>query len=637
MERQGLMGTLLRVDLTTGRMTEESAEPYRDWVGGIGAASKILYDEVKPGTDAFDPENRLIIACGALSGTPCPGTGRIAAVTKSPVTGGIVSGNSGGGFAPAMRYAGYDYLVFEGAAATPVYLYIKGGRAELRDASFIAGCDVKTANDRLEAVHGRTISTMCIGPAGENRVRFGCITVDRYRVIGKCGFGAVMGSKRLKAIVADGSVGQIPVRDAGAFLAEIDKLYRAIETAPGLQNFLKIGTLCCTPGKYRVGGFSYRHGQDLNISEDMLNKFEGYGLCDKYRVRMTSCAGCMMGCQNRHRITEGPYAGLEMEGTPFNSIFNFGTKLDIDDYAFCIEATWLCNNLGMDMDSVAEILGWVMECTEKGLMTSEELDGLTMAFGRQDTALELIRKIAYRDGAGDVLAEGAARAALVFRPETDYYASYVKKNELFELVRPLVGYGLGALTSTRGGSHVLGSPVCEAGLFNDEERKLAFSKFGVTTFNDPQAYEGKPEIVYYYESLTRACSSVGLCLMACDWQEIHLLDLDGIAALLNAVDGRGVTGKDLQYRMMALLNLEKVFNYAHAGFTRRDDMPRERLFREAVLSGPARGLTLDRDKWNRMMDHYYDLHGWDRESGLPTAETLTYYGLASAIDQIQTG
>ncbi len=630
-----MMGTILRVNLNTGVIWTESADRYRDWIGGIGVASRILYDEVKPWVMPYDPANRLIICTGGLSGTVCPGSGRIAAVTKSPVTMGIASGNSGGAFAPNMRFAGFEYIVIEGRSLTPVYLFLKDGEAKLRPADDLRGLPVKDTVDKLEAELGTGISTMCIGPAAERMVRFGCVTVDRYRVIGKCGFGAVMGSKNLKAVVADGSRGSVTPFDAMGLKRKVDDLYERIDGNASYKGLMDYGTLCHIPGKYKVGGFNYRHNQDLNIPKEMANAYMPEYLADKYRIRQTSCAGCFVGCQNGHRIPDGPYAGVEMEGTPFNSVINFGTKLDIADYGFCIEATWLCNNLGMDMDSVGEILGWVMECYENGIMTEEDLDGLKPCFGDKEAAHELILKIANRDGVGDILSEGVARAMTHFSNKAAYYAIHQKGNDLYEIIRPLIGYGLGAVTSTRGGSHVLGSPVCESSVFNEEERKIAIRKFGVTTFNDALAYDGKPEIVTYYETIARACSSMGLCIFVSDWQQIHMLDHQDLADLLRYSTGIDISADDLKDRMMALLNLEKVFNYCHAGFTRSDDQPRERLFREAAKTGPVKGAILDHKKWDQMLDHYYGIHGWDIETGIPTAETLHKYGLDDLIFDLQ--
>lgn len=626
-----MMGTILRVNLNTGKMWTESADKYQEWIGGIGVAERILYDEVKPWVTPYDPANRFIVCTGALSGTFCPGSGRIMAVTKSPMTMGIASGNSGGGFGANMRYAGYEYIVFEGRSVKPVYLFLKDGQAELRSAEQISGHPVNEAVDWLEEEHGTQISTMCIGTAGEQLVRFACVTIDRHRVIGKCGFGAVMGSKNLKAIVADGSEGSVSVENAMGLKRKVDEIYDRVDGNENYKNLMSYGTLCYVPGKYKTGGFNYRHNQDLNIPKEMAETYDPVTICGKYRTRQTSCKGCFVGCQNRHKIPDGPYKGLEMEGTPFNSVLNFGTKLDISDYGFCIQATWLCNNLGMDMDVIAELLGWVMECYEKGLLTSEQLDGLKPRFGEKEDALKLIEKIASRDGVGAILAEGVARASTVFAPETAYYGMHIKGNDLYEIVRPLIGYGLGAIVSTRGGSHVLGSPVCESSVFNEEERKLAYKKFGVTTFNDPLAYKGKPEMVTYYESITRACSSLGLCIFVSDWQQMHMLDMDDLAELLYLANGLELTGEELKIRMQALLNLEKMFNYCHAGFTRADDRPKERLFRESVKSGPAQGTSLNHEKWDEMLDHYYEIHGWDKETGIPTAETLHFYGLDDLI------
>ncbi len=629
-----MKNTILRVNLNNGMITTESAEPYSQWIGGIGVAQRILYNEVKPWVTAYDPANRLIVCTGALSGTNCPGSGRIMAVTKSPMTTGIASGNAGGSFGAGLRYAGFDYVVFEGRSPRPVYLFLKSGKAELRSADFIWGLPVDKTVDWLAEEHGDRISTMCIGPAGEHMVRFACVTVDRHRVIGKCGFGAVMGSKNLKCIVADGSVGSVSVADPMGFKRKTDEIYARTAKKTAYQELMKFGTLCHIPGKVETGGFSYRHSEDLNIPSEMVKAFDPVYLRNTFQMRHTSCAGCFIGCQNRHRIPYGPYAGLEMEGSPFNSVFNFGTKLDIADYAFCIKATWLCNNLGMDMDAVAELLGWLMECYEKGMITSEKLDGLSLGFGNTEAAIKMIEKIAGREGIGDILAEGVARASSVIGRETAYYGFHMKGNDLYELIRPLIGYGLGAATSTRGGSHVLGSPVCESAKFNEEEQKEARRKFGVSTFNDPLAYEGKPEIVTYYETITRACSSLGLCIFVSDWMQISMMDHNDLAELYTLATGKRITGEQLRRRMMAVLNLEKMFNYCHAGFSKEDDVPNERLFREAAKSGPAAGAILDHEKWNAMLTHYYSIHGWDTETGVPTAETLAEYGLNDLIPDL---
>lgn len=624
-------GIILRIDLTTGNQRHENTAKYEYWIGGIGIGEKILYDEVKPWMSPYDPGNKIIVSTGALSGTPFPGSGRLAAVTKSPMTMGITSGNAGGEFAAELKYAGFDHIVIDGHSPAPVYLWICDGKAEIRDAHELMGKDAWETDDWLKKQHGENVKTMCIGQAGENMVRFACATVDRHRIFGRCGFGAVMGSKNLKAIAVQGS-GGVEIFDEKGFFDALDDMHQRLETREKIKPFLKYGTLACVPGKYDTAGFSYRHSQDLHIPEKMRKLLEPDTVCEKFRVCKSACFGCAIGCQSRYSITDGPYKGLTMEGTQFNSILNFVSKLDINDFAFCIKATTLCNTWGMDIDVVAEILGWAMECCEKGILDANDFDGLEPKFGDQKVALELIRKMAFRDGVGAVLAEGVARASTAFNLNSKYYAMHIKGNDLYEPLRSAIGYGLGCVVTTRGGSHVLGSPLCESSKISDHE--FALKKFGITTYNQPLSFDGKPELVMHYEILTRMCSCIGMCIFASDWQEIHLLGFEEMTNLLNVSSGMKLTVEEFKKRMLALLNLEKVFNYTHAGFDRNDDYPPKRLMEEAVASGPAKGSVLEKERWDKMLDIYYDIHGWSRENGMPTPETLRDLKLDFAIDDL---
>ncbi|MDP4159599.1 MAG: aldehyde ferredoxin oxidoreductase C-terminal domain-containing protein, partial [Bacillota bacterium] len=502
---------------------------------------------------------------------------------------------------------------------------------EFYDASKLVGKTNWETDDFLKEKFGVSIRTMAIGPAGENMVRYASITVDKHRIFGRGGVGSVMGSKNLKAVAISGT-GYVELSDEKLFFEMLDDMYKRLDSLPSMQKFMQHGTLCNVAGKAKHGGFVFRHFQDLAIPEHMVETFEPETVADKYRVGQTACFGCVIGCQPRYTITEGPYAGLTMEGTQFNSALDFGSKLDMDDFGFCIKATAMCNDLGMDIDVVAETLGWLMECCEKGLLTSEELDGLSPTFGDQETALKLINKMAYREGVGAILAEGVARAATEFSKRAKYYAIHIKGNDLYEPLSSLIAYGLGSVTSTRGGSHVLGSPLCESAGITDHE--LAFKKFGVTTYNEPLKFNGKPQLVKYYEIVTRMCSCMGACLFASDWQEIHLLGPEDFTKLLKATTGVDLTVEEFSNTMLALLAMEKVFNYNHAGFDRSDDYPPKRLMEEKVPSGFAKGSVLDKERWDKMLDEYYEIHGWDKETSLPTKETLKNLGLEFCIDDI---
>ena len=631
MTKSAYTGVMLRTDLSTGKMRREDTAPYRRWIGGMGVGEKILYDEVKPWMTPYDPGNRIILGTGALNGTIFPGSGRVTAVTKSPMTMGMASGNAGGHFSAAMKYAGFDHIVLEGRSAKPVYLWICDGEATLLDATPIIGKTVTETDDWFKRKHGEQTHTFSIGPAGENLARCACVMVDKYHAIGKSGFGAVMGSKNIKAIAVQGS-GGVSVYDESGFFKAVDAMYRRVEQDKEFEGFLKYGTLGGVRAKAEFGGYVYRHGQDLNIPEEMCAAFEGKNACAKYRERQTSCAGCMIGCQNRFRIEFGPYAGLVMEGASYNGTQDFGTKLGISDFAFVIKATALCDDLGIDIDVAGEIVGWAMECLGKDILRAQDFDGLEPRWGNQEVALELIRKMAYRDGVGAILSEGVARASAALSKESCYYAGHMKGNDLYETMRSIIGYALGSAVSPMGGGHVLGSPLCETQRIDDHE--LAFAKYGVTTYNDPHTYSGKPELVKYYEILDRACSSMGLCLFVSDWEELHLLDLKDINRLLKVTTGTDITVEDFKDTMLALVNLERVFNYAHAGFTRVDDYPPERFFEEKAKTGPAKGACLDKQEWDDMLDVYYDIHGWNRENGLPTPETLRSLGLEFALEDL---
>ncbi|SHJ76844.1 aldehyde:ferredoxin oxidoreductase [Dethiosulfatibacter aminovorans DSM 17477] len=627
-----LVQKIVRIDLTNWKEKIETTEKYSKFISGMGIGEIILYEEVEPWMSPYDPGNKIIISSGPLSGTAFPGTGRTAMVTKSPMTMGMVSSNSGGNFSAKLRFAGFEHIVFEGKSPKPVYIYIKNGKIEFYNASEIVGKTVWETDDFFRGKFGDNVQTLIIGPAGENMVRYASVMVDKHRAFGRCGVGAVMGSKNLKGVVVDGT-GPVEIYDEKLFFELLDDMHNRLDRLPSMEKFIKDGTMANVTGKAQFGGYVYKHFQDLSIPKNIEDNFQPGVIAEKYRVCQSTCYGCIIGCQPRYRITEGPYAGLTMEGTQFNSSLDFGTKLDIDNFGFCIKATALCNDFGMDIDCVAETIGWLMECCEKGIITSDELDGLFPTFGDEETSLKLIRKMAYRDGIGSILSEGVARAATQFDEETKYYAMHIKGNDLYEPLRSLIGYGLGSVTSTRGGSHVLGSPLCES--WSIENHELAKEKFGINTYDKPLEYQGKPEMVKYYEIITRISSVMGICLFASDWQDMDMLGIADFIKLLKATTGIDISEEEIIRRMLALLAIEKVFNYTHAGFDRNDDYPPKRLMEEKVPTGFAKGSVLDKERWDKLLDKYYEIHGWNKDTGLPSKETLEELGLGFCIEEVE--
>jgi len=629
----GYTGEMLYIDLNSRVIERRSTEKYVDWIGGLGVGVKILYDELKPWITAYDPGNVLVIGTGPLNGTLAPASGRICVHSKSPVTNGVASSNAGGFFAPELKYAGYDHIVIKGKASVPVYLWINDGYVQIREAGHLWGKTTWETDDAIKSeLNGPKIQTMSIGPAGENLVRGACIMVNKNRALGRCGLGAVMGSKNLKAIAVRGT-GAVNVADRQGFMEAADKARSSYDKSEVIEKFKRLSSICAVPGKIKFGGMPYKNFQDMSIPKEMADAFEPEMNIKRHRVIQTACFACPIGCSPHYYIKSGPYAGLKTEGTQFESLADFGCKLGISDFTFCIKATSFCNQYGIDVDPAAEVVAWVMECYEKGLISERDLDGLKPEWGDAGVAIELMRKMVFKEGVGAVLSEGVARAADLMGEKTKYYAMHIKGQDLYEPLRFSIGWSLGTCVSTRGGGHTTGAPVCE--INTNIDRDLAKEKYGVDTFDKPLAYQGKPKLVKYYEMLNRLASSLGMCIYAVDWYDIILPGFNEMAEMYNAATGRNLDVKDLQDAALRMLNIERAFNYIHAGFERKDDYPPRRAMEEAVPSEPLKGFRLEKEKWDALLDEYYEMHGWDKKAGLPTRSTLVEMGLDYVADDLE--
>lgn len=628
----GYAGKILYVDLTTKTATWKPMDGYMEWVGGLGVGIKILYDELKPWVTPYDPANVLVFGTGPMNGTLAPASGRLSAHSKSPMTFGIGSSNAGGFFAPELKYAGFDHVVIKGKADRPVYLWINDGEVSIKDASELWGKTTWETDDIIKSDFGDPgIQTLSIGAAGENLVRGACIMVNKNRALGRCGLGAVMGSKNLKAIAVRGT-GSVEVADPDRFIAIVDKMRDSYQESKVIDSFKALTSICAVPGKAAYGGMPYKNFQDMSIPKEMEEAFNPEIIMERNRESQTGCFACPIACSPHYYIKSGPYAGLRTEGTQFESLADFGCKLGIADFDFCIKATSYCNQHGIDVDPVAEAIAWVMECYEKGLISDTDVDGLKPVWGDAGVALELMRKIVFKEGIGNVLSEGVARAADLMGENTKYYAMHIKGQDLYEPLRFSIGWSLGTCVSTRGGGHTTGAPVCEInGKIDDEKAK---QRLGVDTYNKPLSYEGKEKLVKYYEMLNRLNSSMGICIYATDWYDAVLPGFSELTELFCSATGQEYSVADLQEAALRMLNLEKVFNYLHAGFDRKDDYPTQRSMEEEVPSGPVKGFKLDKGKWDELLDKYYSMHGWNT-SGLPTRSTLLSLGLEFAADDLE--
>ena len=634
----GYAANILRINLNNREIWTEPTSKYaRDWLGASGMAIKILYDELKPWVTPHEPANRLIIGSGALIGTPAPGANKISASTLGPMTGGWASGHSDSYLAGQLKYAGYDLLVIEGKAHTPVYLWIHDGNVEIRDASHLWG---KTTWETLDVVRKECadpcLHTMSIGPAGENLVRGGCLIQDKGRAIGRCGTGAVMGSKNLKTVVAKGT-GGVKVADPKRFMAAVGKCQEMSKRAPVVDAFNKWGSLSILSRKQEICGICYKNFQETCIPDELVEIIDPKESSDRYRVSQVSFPGCLYGgCGRTMDIVEGPYAGLKTEACQWEVVSTLQTRLAIAEPTFMYKANAFCNQLGLDVDMAGSTIGWAMECFQRGIIDKKDTDGLKLEWGDAGVALEVMRKIAYREGFGNILAEGCARASDIIGRGSSQYCMHIKKQDLYENIRASNGWGLGTTTSTRGGGHTTGAVAIETVAAMDREKARGI--FGLDEDDEPgnaTAYKGRAKMVKYTEALTRVLNSFGVCLFQSPWLDLEMPDLKEYAELYSAATGWETSVDDLKKIAERQLNLEKAFNLRYTNFGRNDDMPTPRDLNEPIPTGNLAGWKIDTGEWNRMLDEYYELHGWDKETGFPTKKVLTDLALEYVADHLQ--
>jgi aldehyde:ferredoxin oxidoreductase len=637
----GYAGKILRIDLTTGSVSIEPTGRYaREWLGGSGLAQWILYNEVKPGVEPCDPANRLVIGAGPLNGTLAPGSSRVTADAKSPLTGGVGSSNSDGHFSAELKFAGYDSLVFQGRANEPVYLWIQDDRVELRDASHLRGKTTWETDDLIRhELRDERVQVMCIGPAGENLARGACIIVNKGRACGRCGLGAVMGSKNLKAIAVRGT-GGVKIADPKRFMRAVEDLQKAFKGEDENSRFIKYGTLGLLEGKQRTCGLTYKNSQYLDLPEEtfteMRKAIEEWQR--DYRVRILGYPACPRPCDRFYRIGRGPYAGFECQGTQIETLQGYVGKLAVTAPDFVIKMNAYCNQLGLDVDSPAGAIGWAMECYEKGILSEKETGGLSLNWGDTDLILELTRKIAYREGFGNVLAEGSFRASQTLGRGSEYFAQHVKGQDLYEAIRSSIAWGLGVCVSTRGGGHTTGAPATtgiEAAARSDRDlAKLAERIYGVP-LGDRLAFEGAVELVGYFERLHRVNNAFGVCHYVTTWAHPSYPGFPELAELYSAATGWETTEDDLKKCSERILHVEKAFNILHAGFSRKDDYPPPRCLEEPVPRGSIAGFRIGKERWDTLLDEYYAMHGWERTTGFPTRAAFEALGLGLIANDLE--
>jgi aldehyde:ferredoxin oxidoreductase len=622
----GYTGTILRVNLTEKTINEEAIR--EDWgrqfIGGAGLATRYLYDEVPKGIDPLGPENKLIFMTGPLTGTRSASASRYSVVTKSPQTGIWGHANSGGSFGPALKQAGFDGVIFEGVAEKPVYLVINDGKAELKSAEMLWGKKISETEKIIKTTHPGRWHMASIGPAGEKMVRYAAIINDKHRAAGRCGVGAVMGSKKLKAVACSG---RRPV--------ELAKPEQFKQTAKQQLDFINESILKIGFESYGTnmisdmvnvrGGYPTRNWQSGEFAG--IDEVGGQALSDKVLVKGVSCFACPIACGRGTEIKEGKYKGHKGEGPEYESVNTLGAQCGIDDLNTITMANYLCNDLGLDTISAGSTIAFAMECQEKGLLPAEKTGGFEPKFGDGDALIELLNMIAYRQGLGDLLAEGTKRMSELIGGGSEAFAMHVKGLEMPAYdPRAAKICGLGYVTANRGGDHITG--FIQAPAFVDMPILLVPESQIEDPFN-PKLEEAKI-MVDLEDALTMFD-----CIGACKFMAL-LLPVQDYLDLINAGLNWDMNEEDFRLSGERIYNLMRLY-CIREGIDRKADILPERLLSEPLQEGPSKGMVIDKPLLESLKSSYYNYRGWDQERGYPTEEKLLELGLNDLATELREG
>ncbi len=643
-------GKLLEVNLSDGEIIKKplDEEKVLTYLGARGFNARLLWELVGPGVDPLGPENVLIIGTGTLTGTSAPTSGRTTVTCKGPATGLYLKTNVGGHFGTELKFAGYDYIVIKGRSTKPVYLLIIDGRVEIRDAGDLWGKDVRETTRAIEQAHeDPDIQVACIGPAGENKVLFSSIMTSYYNAAARGGVGAVMGSKNLKAVAVRGHGGITVAQPPNFRQAVLESIEASYQDFSAKTSYL-YGTSSSVSVINELGSFPSYNFRTGHIED--AEKISGPYLVEAgYLKRRMGCNACIFSCHRYCEIESGPYAGTYGGGPEYETMSALGSGCGTVDVELVIKANELCNLYGLDTISAGGVIQWAMECFEKGIITAKDTGGIRLEWGSPGAILGLLEQVACREGFGSVLADGVRKAAQSVGQGSEKWAVEAKGLEQSRVeTRTAFGYALAFAVNPRGPDHLHTEVLAEFGT-RPGGRALVAKITGSERYAFPMTLEKRAEIVRWQEDCYEATDALGLCAFATTARYGVTPEL--LADMLSAATGVDFSEDSLMQASRRIINLEKAFN-VRQGATRQDDKLPYRLMNEVLTSATAK--TVDRSETagghpipvkeqinsqtylDQMLDEYYELHDWDRETGIPRYETLEMLGLkdvAHSLDQ----
>jgi aldehyde:ferredoxin oxidoreductase len=608
--KAGYSGRMLRVDLSRRSASVEtlSGELYRKYLGGAGLITYLLWKELDKGVDPLGPENKLIFALGPVTGISLPGSGRNCIGAKSPLTGGIAKSEVGEFWGAELKRAGYDVIIIEGQADKPVYLWIHEDEVSIRDAGGLWGQDTREAQQAIRKELGDDrIRVAMIGPGGENQVRYACVMNGLFDAAGRGGLGAVMGAKKLKAIAVRGRQAP-PIADT----KPVEALRKWMAANLKLvQDFIDNGTGGPMEAFEAAGNLPVRNFRDGLFPG--ITKISAPTIKETIRVGMDACFACTVRCKKMVRM-DAPFPVDPAYGGPeYETLAAIGSNCGIDDLAATSWGSQLCNAYSLDAISVGEVIAFAMECYENGLITSQDTGGIELRFGNAEAMLKMIEMIARREGLGDLLAEGAVRAAQKIGQGAEQYAIAVKGLEAgMHEPRFKPGLGLGFMVNPHGADHCMN--IHDSMYLGENWRVDEMKQMGLTgPFPVDDIGPKKVELFRLHQMKQLLFDSLVVCqFLPYNYQQL--------SELLAAVTGWDTDVAELVKTAERILTLARLFNLRE-GLTAADDRLPQRFY-QPKTDGVLADKPLDPAKLEQAKRYYYRLMGWDEETGVPRPEKV---------------
>jgi aldehyde:ferredoxin oxidoreductase len=616
----GYNGTIFRVDLSKQKVSKENPDPlfYRRYMGGWGFIAYYLLKETKTRIHPLSPNNKLIVAPGVVTGAPVAGNARAAIGAKSPLTGGFGAAEAGGHFGAELKHAGCDCIVVEGCSEKPVYLWVHGGELEIRDAGHLWGLDTGDTLDKIrEEQECSTARAAMIGIGGENLARIACVMDGEKDAYGRTGMGAVMGSKRVKAVAAHGNLGT-NVADPDKLRGYARQLAENLKENPsGLQLWGTGGDLT---DSVKIGNLPTRNFRDGNFPSpkrisSMYWKEQGE------MIGMEGCYACPIRCKKVVKISEPWEVNPRYGGPEYETEASLGSDCGVEDEKAIFKGNELCNRYSLDTIETGATIAFAMECYENGIITKEDAGGLDLCFGNGEAMVKMVEMIAKREGLGDLLAEGSKRAALKLGGDAMKYSVQVKGQELpMHEPRLKRALGVGYAVSPTGADHVHNIHDTFPAQFE------AMRSFGLLDVIQPEELgTRKVQALMWWTQWRAMMNSIGFCTMP-PFTPTELTDI------VRAVTGWDTSALELMNMGRRALTMAKIYNLRE-GFTAKDDWLPQRFF-SPTTSGALSDTAVNPDSLRNAIHTYYEMMGWDRETGVPTKTSIEQLNLGWAIDQL---